>query len=134
VWHGFFFVNCNKLPNIESPGIATRKSSKPKHCNSYYIKNVWYKICWPSVCRHTLYVFLPYILLLSLYYYFLSQHFQLKFCNWNVMFEIICKWQLSKSSERTLKDHTIDAHIEKGFSSWKVEERRRWNRQRRSKP
>ncbi len=38
VW--FFLVNCNKLPNIESPGIATHKSSKPKHFNSYYIEDM----------------------------------------------------------------------------------------------
>lgn len=40
VWCGFFFVNCNRLPNIESPRLATHKSSKPKHCNSYYIEDM----------------------------------------------------------------------------------------------
>ncbi len=40
VWCGFSFINCNKLPNTGSPGIATYKSSKPKHCNQCYMEDM----------------------------------------------------------------------------------------------
>jgi hypothetical protein len=85
------------LPNIESLGIAIHKSSKPKHCNSYYIEDM----CDIRFVDQV-FVYIHYMCFSCTYYYCyyitISQSFQFKICNWNVMFEIICKWQLSKSS------------------------------------
>jgi hypothetical protein len=102
IWHDFFFVNCNKSPNIESPGIATHKSSKPKHCNSYYIEDICDKRFVDQV-----FAYMHHMCLSRTYYYclYITISF-LKVSNSNFVIEMLClKLFANDNFQNHLREH-----------------------------